>query len=218
MNQFKSILSLTFFSLMCLTSLSQKSSSDFVFTIKTDHAGISNDSSFIFYADTNYFFDFDIDWNNDGVFDQFNVQNSISHHYNAPGTYNIRLRGTFPSLKFGLQDSSKLTDVVQWGTQVWQSLDHAFNGCRELVAMPLDTPNLSSLTDLSHMFQNCVKFIGNISHWDVSGITDMSYMFAYKDNLPIRTAFNENINQWNVSNVVSMKHMFFESKNFNQPL
>ena len=53
---------------------------------------------------------------------------------------------------------------------------------------------------------------GNINTWDVSNITDMSYLFLNK------TTFNENINNWNTSNVTNMSYMFYSASSFNQPL
>ena len=44
--------------------------------------------------------------------------------------------------------------------------------------------------------------------WDVSNVTDMSWMFYQSD-------FNSNISKWNVSKVTNMKNMFVYSK-FNQ--
>ena len=43
---------------------------------------------------------------------------------------------------------------------------------------------------------------GPINNWDVSGITDMSYLFYDLDN------FNADISSWNTSGVTSMSSMF----------
>ena len=53
---------------------------------------------------------------------------------------------------------------------------------------------------------------GEIGTWDVSNLTDMSGLFAY------RTTFNEDISGWNVSNVTDMSGMFRGATSFNQPL
>ncbi|MFM7983320.1 MAG: BspA family leucine-rich repeat surface protein, partial [Candidatus Fonsibacter sp.] len=49
----------------------------------------------------------------------------------------------------------------------------------------------------------------NINDWDVSNITDMSYLF--KDY----TNFNEVLNKWDVSKVVFMSGMFENASSFN---
>lgn len=53
---------------------------------------------------------------------------------------------------------------------------------------------------------------GDISRWNVSQVTDMSYLFC------LQTYFNDNINTWDVSNVTDMSYMFFRASSFNQPV
>ena len=50
----------------------------------------------------------------------------------------------------------------------------------------------------------------DISKWDVSNVTDMSYMFNGASN------FNQDISGWNVSNVTNMHRMFLNASSFNQ--
>jgi surface protein len=52
---------------------------------------------------------------------------------------------------------------------------------------------------------------GVINCWDVSSITDMSYLFAYK-------SLNEPIGCWNVGSVTTMYAMFYVATSFNQPI
>ena len=49
----------------------------------------------------------------------------------------------------------------------------------------------------------------NISNWDVSNITNMSYMFYGSSE------FNGDISKWNVSNVTDMSYMFNGASAFN---
>jgi surface protein len=51
-----------------------------------------------------------------------------------------------------------------------------------------------------------------IGEWDVSNVTDMSFLFADWDK------FNEPLNDWDVSNVETMSQMFRDCKRFNKPL
>ena len=60
--------------------------------------------------------------------------------------------------------------------------------------------------------ENIEEMYGHISDWDVSGVTDMSYMFHGA------RSFNQPLNKWNVSNVTNMGWMFYYAKSFNQPL
>lgn len=68
----------------------------------------------------------------------------------------------------------------------------------------------SGITEMDFLFIDYPAFNANISTWDVSNVTSMSYMFA-------DTNFNQNINSWDVSSVTDMQIMFFDTP-FNQPL
>ena len=51
---------------------------------------------------------------------------------------------------------------------------------------------------------------GEINTWDVSLISDMSYIFEWK------TDFNSDISNWDVSNVLNMEGMFQSANSFNK--
>ena len=53
---------------------------------------------------------------------------------------------------------------------------------------------------------------GPIALWNVSAISDMSDLFAFK------STFNGDISGWNVGNVTTMYQMFYQAPAFNQPL
>jgi surface protein len=72
------------------------------------------------------------------------------------------------------------------------------------------------MTDMSVMFFYNTSFNEDISSWDTSNVTDMSYMFqggVDYNNVP----FNQPIGNWNVSNVTNMEAMFYGSF-FNQDI
>ena len=76
----------------------------------------------------------------------------------------------------------------------------------EIELADIDT---SKITDMSHLFEPTLRggdqarfFFDGIETWDVSNVTDMSYMFCYAKN------FNEPLNSWNVSKVKNMRGMF----------
>ena len=68
----------------------------------------------------------------------------------------------------------------------------------------------SNMTDMSFMSFG-TAFNDNISHWDVSNVTSMRYMFYEA------SAFDEPIGDWDVGNVTNMSYMFRDSA-FNQNL
>ena len=52
------------------------------------------------------------------------------------------------------------------------------------------------------MFCWCKSFNQDISNWDVSNVTDMSYMFSFCKN------FNQDISNWDVSNIKKYSAIF----------
>ena len=85
----------------------QKSSSDFVTTWKTDNEGTTGDSTITINTSSRNSYNYDIDWNNDGFFDDLNVTGNLSHTYPTTGTYTIRIRGVFPEIKFGVLSDNR---------------------------------------------------------------------------------------------------------------
>ncbi|NQZ82841.1 MAG: BspA family leucine-rich repeat surface protein, partial [Colwellia sp.] len=70
--------------------------------------------------------------------------------------------------------------------------------------------DVSNMTDMSYMFYNAISFNQDIGNWDVSSVTDMGYMFY--DQYIIQDAehsFNQDIGNWDVSNVTRMTGMFY---------
>lgn len=135
-------------------------------------------------------------------------------------------------------DRMKIIDIAQWGNIQWQTFDSAFILCTEMNVSATDAPDLSSVTSTKEMFFLCVSLVGNpsfntwntskitnmynmfgealyfnapVGNWDVSNVTDMSYLFDY-------TSFNYPLENWNTSKVTDMQHMFHGSTLFNQDI
>ena len=69
----------------------------------------------------------------------------------------------------------------------------------------------SKVTDMSRLFENSI-FNGDISQWNTSSVTDMSYMFYEAKS------FNSDISQWDTSSVTDMHGMFYGAVTFNQDI
>ena len=59
--------------------------------------------------------------------------------------------------------------------------------------------DVSSVTDMSHMFSGARSFNQPLSSWDVSSVTDMNGMFSGA------RSFNGDLSTWNVSSVTDMR-------------
>ena len=66
----------------------------------------------------------------------------------------------------------------------------------------------SLITSMYSLFED-IDFDGDISNWDVSNVTDMSYMF-YTSNFTGKNS--PGMDKWDVSNVEKMDSMFEQSK------
>ncbi|KAA0992447.1 BspA family leucine-rich repeat surface protein [Dyadobacter aurulentus] len=188
--------------------------SPFITTWKTDNIGDSNGTS-ITIPTTGVGYNYEVDWNNDGIYDQAGITGDVTHDFGVAGTYTIRIRGTFPQIYFrGFGDKEKLLDVAQWGDIAWASMGGAFSGCSNLNISATDVPNLSGVTDMAAMFQGCTTLDGpaNIGDWNTSNVQYMDVLFSGA------TAFNRPIGNWNISNVRSMFSMFEQTEAFNQPI
>ena len=75
----------------------------------------------------------------------------------------------------------------------------------------INTWNVSNVTDMSYMFSGANAFNQPLSNWNVSNVTDMIFMFEAK-------SFNQPLDNWDVSNVTKMSCMFYRARSFNQPL
>jgi len=73
----------------------------------------------------------------------------------------------------------------------------------------INTWNVSLITDMSYLFQGATSFNGDISTWEVSNVLQMRYMFEEATN------FNGDISSWDVSSVTNMQGIFEDAESFN---
>jgi len=82
---------------------------------------------------------------------------------------------------------------------------------------PINTWNVSNVTDMQGIFVDHNDFNEDLSNWEregstLSNVNDMQFLFAGC------IYFNQDISNWNVSNVTNMQGMFMDCISFNQPL
>ena len=186
-----------------ISSAQAASSDHFVTTWKTDNPGSSNDTSITVPMVGG---PYDVDWNNDGTFDEFWLTGPVTHDFGRAGTYTIRIKGSYDSIAFAnTGDKQKIVSLDQWGTQTWTTMYRAFTGCSNLEIPATDTPDFSAVTDMFAMFQWATAANPNTSGWDTSAVTNMANMF-YR-----ATAANPDTSGWDTSSVRNMLSMFREA-------
>ncbi len=187
----------------------------FVTTWKTDNPGSSNNTSITIFTNSSYTYSYDVDWDNDGIFDEFGITGSVTHDFGTAGIKTIRISGIFPSIKVS-GDKQKIISIDQWGTNPWLSMLNSFRFASNLINKANDTPDLSNCTSFYAMFLGASS-VGAESesanwNWNTNNITDMTYMFLQA------SAFNQDISNWDTSNVTKMNYMFKNATSFDQNL
>ena len=77
---------------------------------------------------------------------------------------------------------------------------------------PINTWDVSGVTDMSGLFWNQLTFNSDISSWEVKNVTNMNLMFA------LAPLFNQDISGWNVGKVKNMGDMFNDASAFNSDI
>jgi hypothetical protein len=78
----------------------------------------------------------------------------------------------------------------------------AFKGCKNLVVLARDAPNLKEVVNMSEMFRGAENVDPNVDHWNTESIEVMSYMFAGA------LKANPKIYHWDIRKVKNKTHMF----------
>ena len=185
------------------------SADDFVLKITTNPSINAVDRSFTFHTeDTSY----DIDWNNDGIFEDTNISGNPLHTFPTAGEYTIRFRN-LTNIRTGSQAGrAKYTSIEQWGTSVWNAdMSQAFWGAYNLTMnSSAGTPDMSAVTNMQSMFSGATSFNGDIGNWNTASVTNMRRMFAGAED------FTQDIGRWNTASVTTMEDMFWGATSFDQ--
>ena len=154
--------------------------------------------------------DMAITWG-DGTADTGLSTGQHTHAYGTAGNHTVSISGGLERITMGgLDFTSALRSIDQWGDTRWTSMNSAFEDTL-ITYNAADAPDLSRVTDMTGMFRASL-FDGDVSDWNVSKVTDMTRMFRGA------VSFNQSLNSWDVSSVKSMTGMFSQADSFNQPL
>ena len=180
------------------------------------------DLSVIIPTDPAYTYAYSIEWG-DGVTES-GLTGQVTHTYDEPGLYVIRIRGVFPHLLMATgnvfdsvdtaeaRNAEKLVKVTSWGDIAWRSMENMFANCPNVTLLTSTRPDLSRVTSMKNMFVGTTRFNSDIHDWNVSTVTDMSGMFFEA------SAFDKPLDTWDTRHVTTMHGMFAYATHFNQPL
>ena len=112
------------------------------------------------------------------------------------------------------------TGVNLWNVTNVTDMKHMFNGAEAFNINLGDwqtNGNVGNVRNMSNMFNNTQAFTGaGIESWNVTGVSDMSYMFANSkfNNIQLSDWERGGINSSTVSNVKTMEGMFYSASDF----
>jgi surface protein len=110
-----------------------------------------------------------------------------------------------------LPEDLRDVDINDWNVSSVTDMSSLFEG-QALFYEPLDRWDVSNVKNMRLMFKDCSRFNQPLNNWNVSNVENMSNMFMYCRR------FNQPLNDWNVSHVNNMEGMFTFCTDFNQPL
>ncbi len=153
---------------------------------------------------------YNVNWG-DGNTDE-NVTTDITHTYDSPGVYDIKISEDFAGTRYSFGDAQKITQIKQWGTIQYKRLQDAFRGARNLDITATDIPDLTNLDSqgLQGTFRQCFAMTnsnGSLVNWDTSTVANFNSCFYGCQ------VFNQPIPQnWDFSNVGDngISFLFFE--------
>ena len=95
-----------------------------------------------------------------------------------------------------LQRRRRCPKTTLYRTMGYRQMDldgFALAGCSNMTMTATDSPDLSGVTDMSYMFAGAINFNQDIGGWNTANVTDMSGMFMSA------FAFDQDIGSWNTA-------------------
>lgn len=177
---------------------------DFIMTVQTTGAS----ETFAIVCVTGGTFDATIDWGDGGGTSAITAYNDadLSHVYATANTYEIRISGSFPNIRFrdNATHRTKVRTVTNLGDVGWTNLYGAFNGCTGLTSFVAGNTDTSSVTDMGRMFEGCSAMTTcTLTGMSTAACTTMRSMF---DGVSTLTSLD--VTGFNTTLVTDMRYMF----------
>jgi surface protein len=141
------------------------------------------------------------------------VKCTLSSISSSPTFIKTNLRGSLEW--FAVVDNSSAAYITNYANGIATNGSSKFiptgQNPPETEPVPFNNIVTTFMTDMSNLFANVTEFNSDISSWDTSRVTNMSYMFY-------NMKFNSPINHWNTTNVTNMMSMFLGAFRFNQDI
>ena len=153
-------------------------------------------------------YDFHVDWGDGFSEAQVNYDGNaidLSHTFTAAGTYDVKIIGAFPYVYlYGSTNKELLTDIKQWGSTTWESMNESFRGCTGLTNVTAtDAPDMSGFKnrtlevpnaddsldfikgDIYATFRDCSNLtnLDFMSNWDMTNVRVINQAFRSCSNL-----------------------------------
>ena len=184
----------------------------FIITVDTTKAGSANDTFVL--PTTGAGYDAWVDWGDGGAEQNITgTPGNVTHVYAASGTYQIRIRGTFPRIYFNnVGDKEKLLYIDNWGSIDWSSFEKAFKGCSIMQGRYKDTPYYSGAASFNEAFNKCLAFNYTVANFINDKVVTINYMFSSVTN------FNQPLTGWDTQNISTARDAFRSAPAFKQSL
>lgn len=210
MNIYNKMLKILLFSSFMIGMNLFASSSAFIIKVQTDNDGSSSDIQFSIPATGDY----DVDCDEDGIYEVTGQETTYTCEYHSAGTkiISIKTDNSFRIYFNDEGDKEKILEVLNWGDTPWYYMHSAFEGTSNLRITASDVPDLSRVWTMQWMFKDATSLDDDIGDWNVSAVENMYGMFEGA------TSFNQDIGAWDVSNVTNMATMFYGAESFNKDI
>ena len=97
-----------------------------------------------------------------------------------------------------------------WDVSHITDMSGMFDDCKSFTGKEIENWNVSNVTNMGLMFVDCEKFNANLSKWDIKSVEKTAFMFQN-----CKSFTGKGLERWNTKNIVNMMGMFKGCEKFN---